>query len=486
MTACVECGADHPWDGSSRCRPCYDRRRRRGPRGTCVRCAKQRPIIEPSGRCDWCVFATRPRPPRVVPPCAACGEQRRLVAHGRCNRCLLKMPEQIWVYAAGLAGRLGDTCPAWFDAIAAHVADRYSPSEARLRLRELGRLLTPSVTAEPDRLVAAARRPDGRLSPLGLALEEFFSARGVVRAVGDTEARAAAQRARVIAKVPDPLRPAVAAFSQAELANRDRARRVGARPLADQTLLIHLQVVGDFAALLAGATPPITAWETVAQTDVEAFLARRSPAGSHLLPSLRAFFGWARTSRLVLIDPTRGLRNPTGRRFSGPVITLADQRLLFRRWATPDDVHPYEALVGLLTLLHGTSVAELRHLRIADVDTAARTLVLDGRAHPVPLDPITWATLERALVYRQTLGTTNPHVLVNRRTKVSEQPVAPAYPNDLLAPFGVSPQRLRCTRLAQLCTTGDPILFAELFGVTHSAVLYYLADWVDEEHLANL
>jgi hypothetical protein len=480
VNSCIECGTDHSFKGSKRCGRCYRRRRRAGSLGLCTRCGKRRPIFDPEGRCDWCVYACRPRPARIDPACLDCGECRRIVARGLCNPCLLKSPETTRIYAQGLAGRLGAARPKWFEAFVSHVAERYSPSEARLRLLELGRILP--FESGPTDLVAVATHPDGRLTPLGRALEEFFAAHGLAFAVGDTEARAARRRARVIGLLPEPLRPAVAAFSAAELNNRERARRADGRVLSDQTLLIHLEVVADFAS----AMPCLTEWTTVAQSDIEAFLAHSSPAGSHILPSLHAFFGWARRQRLILVDPTAQVRHRLRRRFSGPIVDMATQRQLFQRWTTAPGVHPNEALIGLLVLLHAASVNELRHLQISDVNVAARTLGLKGRSQPVPLDPATWVALERVLDHRHRLDTPNSHVLINRRTTVTNQPISASHANDVLEPLGVTPQRLRCTRLAQLVTTTDPILVAELFGVCHGTVLYYLADTVDEGRLANL
>jgi site-specific recombinase XerD len=271
----------------------------------------------------------------------------------------------------------------------------------------------------------------------------------------------------------------VAAFSAAELANRQRARRTGGRILTDQTLLIHLQVMADFAR----HTPNIDDWAMVAQGDVEAFLVLRSPAASHILPSLRAFFAWARQQRLILVDPTRQVHNRLRRRFSGPVVDLPTQRRLFRRWTTDLAVAPNEALIGLLTLLHGATVNDLRHLAVADIDHAGHTIALTGRSQPVPLDPSTWAALQGALAHRHSLNTANPHVLVNRRTKVTSAPVARNHAADVLKPTGINPQRLRCTRLAQLITTTDPLLVTELFGISHATALYYLADSVDHAQL---
>jgi site-specific recombinase XerD len=477
VNACVDCGARHRFKGSTRCHSCYDRRRRTGPAGVCARCTKRRPIHDPDGRCDWCVYACRPRPVVVVPPCVDCGQTRRIIAHGSCNRCLQKNPTTTRTYADGLAIRLGPARPQWYYAFVAHVVERYTPSEARLRLRELGRLLP--TTADPAELVAAATHRDGRLAPLGRALDEFFDAFGPRPATGDSEARAAGRRARVLHAMPEPLRPMMAAFSAAELANRERARRTRGRILTDQTLLIHLQVVADFAR----HTPNITDWATVAQGDIEAFLVMRSPAASHVLPSLRAFFAWARQQRLILVDPTRKVRNRLRRRFSGPVVDLPTQRRLFRRWTTEPDVAPNEALVGLLTLLHAASVNDLRHLTVTDINHTAHTITLPARSRPVPLDPPTWAALQAVLAHHHNLNTTNPHVLVNRRTKVTGQPVSASHPTDILAPAGITPQRLRCSRLAQLVTTTDPIIVTEQFGISHATALYYLADSVDHTQL---
>ena len=49
---------------------------------------------------------------------------------------------------------------------------------------------------------------------------------------------------------------------------------------------------------------------------------------------MRQFFGWARTRKLVLADPTRGLTAREARGFRGPTAALALQRQLFRRWTT--------------------------------------------------------------------------------------------------------------------------------------------------------
>ena len=144
---------------------------------------------------------------------------------------------------------------------------------------------------------------------------------------------------------------------------------------------------------------------------------------------------------------------------------------------------PNEALIGLLTLLHGATVDDLRHLTVADVDHAGHTVVLTARPQPVPLDPSTWGALQATLAHRRSLNTANPHVLVNHRTKVTSEPIGRTHAADVLEPTGVNPQLLRCTRLAQLITTTDPLLVTELFGINSGTALYYLADSVDHARL---
>ena len=104
----------------------------------------------------------------------------------------------------------------------------------------------------------------------------------------------------------------------------------------------------------------------------------------------RLFFRWARTNRVVLVDPTTNLPAGRDRSFRGRTLTLAEQRRLYRRWTTDPDAHPNECLIGLLAMLHAVSSVQLRILKITDINLARRTIKLSRRRHPVPLDPVTW------------------------------------------------------------------------------------------------
>ncbi|MGW7328625.1 hypothetical protein ACWGIU_08485 [Streptomyces sp. NPDC054840] len=135
--------------------------------------------------------------------------------------------------------------------------------------------------------------------------------------------------------------------------------------------------------------------------DLEAFLARSPEARKRRLVVLGQFFRFARSQKIILVDPARGLtaRGPSG--FTGATLTLDQQRLLFRRWTTDPAVHPHEALLGMLALLHGASSREVKMLQAVDLDCCARAARLGNRPHPVALDPPSWAAVERCLAHRE-------------------------------------------------------------------------------------
>ncbi|MEW1661054.1 hypothetical protein [Streptomyces sp. NPDC093707] len=201
---------------------------------------------------------------------------------------------------------------------------------------------------------------------------------------------------------------------------------------------------------------------------------------------LRQFFRFARSQHIVLVDPTRTLtaKMPSG--FRGRTLTLDQQRALFRRWTTDQHVHPHEALLGMLALLHGASSVEIRMLRIDDVNSATQTVRLGKRPHPIPLDPASWAVLERCLAHRDAWPTTSPHVMVTKGTNAGRSPASTAYLSHVLDDCGYAPRMIRSTRLVDLVNTMDPKLVAAAFGMDAQGVPAYLADRVDPDRPQTL
>jgi integrase len=220
----------------------------------------------------------------------------------------------------------------------------------------------------------------------------------------------------------------------------------------------------------------------ITTADLEDFLARAPAARHQRTYVLRRFFAWAKGRKLILTDPTRGLSLGAQPAFTGTVLDINAQRALFTRWTsntTPD----HERLVGLLALLHAASNAEIRGLRVVDIDTTRRTVALAGRPFPTPLDPPTWTALQRCLTGRETAHTLNPHVIVTRATSGRDTAADSSYLTRLLAPAGTTPAACRQTRLTELVNDLDPKLAAVALGMNNNGLVRYAADNVARDRL---
>jgi hypothetical protein len=479
--ACASCGHPVRRKDAVLCRTCKQRERRRAAQHPCPRCGRPGYLRDDTGWCGPCSHPgspPRPHPPR---PCAGCGQLRRVYGLGLCNACRQRHPGRPAVTAANLIARLDDP-PGWLGEFAAHAAAVYAPARAVAMLTGLGRLLDDEGPRHPQALIERSRQPGRWPRALARMLEDFFTTCGLALPSGQAAQLAATRRQRYLDAVPGPLHPAAAAFARASLQARERARRARTRPRADDTIERRLSIVRDMAIFLTAERDKHD-WATANVHDVEAFLATRPAGRPKHLTALRQFFTWAKASKLVLTDPTSGLSARQPRGYGGPTATLGLQRQLFHRWTAGQDVHPHEALTGLLTLLHGASNNELRALNIDSINPATCTIQLGRRPWPTPLDPATWAAIQRCLAYHQQLRTANPHLLVTQKTKATHLPASQDYPRNLLHPAGVTPRLLRCTRLAELTSNTDPKLVSAAFGIHPQAATHYLADHVDNGRL---
>jgi integrase len=446
----------------------------------CPRCGRPGFLREETG---WCGSCSRPGPPKDPPrQCVQCGQVKRHLGLGLCSACWQRRPERAFVRGASLADRL-DRPPEWLDGFVSHLAGAYSPSRACILLAELGQLLDDGQPGHPQALLERARRPGRSMGPLARSLEVFFTEYGLALPTDHAGQLAAARRQRRIAEVPDPLRPAVTGFADAMLHGRERARRAGTRPRTDHTIETALAITRDLAVFLVRDRGKPD-WALAGVHDIEAFLGTLPRRRKRRLIVLRQFFRHARDRKIILADPARGLTAAEPRGFTGRTLSLDQQRELFRRWTAGPGVHPHEALLGILALLHGASSDEVRHLRTEDIDDTCQAIRLGNRPHPVPLDPSSWQTLQRCLTHRDSQRTSNPYVIVTKGTKAGRSPSSAAYFSHLLDECGVPPRTLRSTRLAELVNTIDPKLVAAAFGMDPEGVMFYLADHVDAGRLA--
>lgn len=478
---CEQCG--HPVRAAENrlCRDCRRKAERLAARRDCPRCGKPGYLRTDTG---WCGNCSRTRqgkqPPRA---CHACGQVRRHEALGLCSACWQKHPGRPFIRGEHLRDELADP-PAWLGDFVAHVAARHCVARACGFITDLGRLLNDAHANTPQALLERSRLPGRSMGSFARAVEDFFTLRGLALPTDQAERLAAGRRRRRIDAVPAALRPAVAAFDASRMRAQDRARRAGTRPRSDHTLETALSILRDLAVFLLEHRGK-NDWSQVDVHDIEAFLSTLPQARKRRLTVLRQFFRFARAERLILVDPTRTLTAKESSGFRGQTLTLDQQRELFRRWTTDDHVHPHEALLGILALLHGASSTEVRMLQIDDIDPRAQTIRLGKRPHPVPLDPASWTVLQRCLAHRSAWPTTNPHVMVTKGTKAGRSPASTAYLAHVLDGCGHPPRMIRSTRLIDLVNTMDPKLVAAAFGMTAEATLIYLADHIDDGRLPN-
>ena len=427
--ACIRCGQKIGRADREYCSRCLVRDQRAAAQQPCPRCGKPGRIREATG---WCGHCSHPgRTPNPDDACRACGLVTHLAGDGLCSPCYTRSPHRIMVRAGNLAAQLSDS-PPWLPGFADYLIPRHNATAACQMITDVGRLLRDGGPVHPQSLLERAGA-GGRSGPLGRALEDFLTSHGLALPSGHVERLAAGRRQRRLDAIPAALRPAAIAFSEHELAGRHRAQHAGTRPPSHTTIEGHLTSVRDFARFLT-ASRGIADWATVSTGHVEAFLTAQPSTAAHRLAGLRRFFRFAARRRMILTDPAKTVTIAQSCGFPGPSLTRDQQRELFRRWTSGrDDVHPHEALTGLLALIHGATTQEIRYLTVEAIAPAARAVTLRGRPQPTPLDPWTQAAIQACLAHRQALSSANPHLIVTRQTKATRAPSGDSYVKNILA-----------------------------------------------------
>lgn len=399
-----------------------------------------------------------------------------------CLRCWTRSPTRPVTQAENLMASL-DNAPEWLVRFAEFATERHCVARACLMVSAVGRLVADDEPAHPQAILERSRLPGRSAGALARTLEEFLVGEHLAFGLDQDARLAHARRQRRVDAAPAVLRPQVAAFAEYLVQSRERARRAGTRPRADSTIEQTLAIVRDLAQFM-NTERAMRDWSTVCVGDLEAFLAERPANRRRRLQAARQFFGWARKNKLVLVDPSRSLPGQPRRGFGGETLSIAEQRRLVRRWSTDPGVHPNEAIVGILALLHAASSWELRNLRVDDFDPESHSLRV-GRRPLVPLDPLSVSAIERCMAHRASLDTCNPHLIVTTQTKTRATPASTAYLCHVLDPAGVAPKRLRTTRIVDLVITLDPKVVGEALGMRAEGLVDYLADHVDAGRLAG-
>jgi site-specific recombinase XerD len=476
---CTDCGHVLRFKTSVRCLACRRRFNAATAKSPCARCGRAGFIRAETG---WCGPCSRPTAPSLTPrPCTECGALARKQGEGTCLRCWTRSPTRPITRAVNLMAAL-DNPPEWLVRFAEFATDRHCVARACLMVSAVGRLAVDGQSTHPQAMLERSRRPGRSAGALARTLEEFLVGERLAFGL-DQEARLAhGRRQRRVEATPELFRPAVRAFGEHLVRSQERARRAGTRPRADTTIEQTLAIVRDLACFMTGERNKAD-WAQIDVADVEAFLGHHPPNRRRRLHATRQFFRWARKNKIALVDPTRDLPGAPRPGFTGQTLSLGEQRRLFRRWRTDPSVHPHEALVGILALLHAASNVELRHLRVDDYDAVHRSLRLGRRPLRVPLDPVSASAVQRCVDHRTSLATANPYVIVTTQTKTRSTPASTAYLAHVLDPAGVVPKRLRTTRIVDLVVTLDPKVASEALGMKAEGLVDYLADHVDSGRL---
>lgn len=478
---CEGCGHVLRFKTATRCRTCRIRDELIAAKSPCSRCGRLGFIRSDNGWCGPC--SRRPAPPLPLRPCTVCGALARKKGEGICHRCWTRSPTRPVTQAVNLMVVLDDA-PEWLVRFAEFATERHCAARACLMVSAVGCLVVDGMSTHPQALLERSRRPGRSAGALARTLEEFLVGEHLAFGLDQETRLALGRRQRRVDATPAALRPAVAAFADHLVRSRERARRAGTRPRADRTIEQTLSIVRDLAHLITAGRGK-QHWSTVDVNDIEAFLREQPSNRRRRLHTSRQFFRWARKNKLVLVDPTGDLSAMSRPGFTGETLTLAEQRLLFRRWNTEPDVHPHEALVGILALLHAASNVELRQLRVEDYDENRQTLHVGRRRLPTPLDPVSVSAVQRCLAHRASLATHNPHLIVTTQTKTRSTPASSAYLSHILDAASVTPKRLRSTRIVNLVITLDPKVAGEALGMQPEGLVDYLADHVDPGRLAD-
>lgn len=476
---CLKCGKPVRFKDATLCRDCRRREGAAAKKSPCPRCGRPGILRAATG---WCGTCSRPKPAKKPARiCIECAQVTRHPVNGLCSACWQRHPDRPFVRGEHLASSLAAP-PCWLEDFVVFTADRYCPARAACLIGALGLLLADGESVHPQQLLERARTPGRSMGPLARLLQEYFTATGQCLRTDQDERLAAGRRRRRVEAVPASLRQQVDAYSQYLVSCQGRARRSGTKPRSNSTIESGLGCVRDFAIYLRDVRGK-DEWVLANREDLEAFLGSRGAHAPRTLTALKLFFRWARTHKIVLVEPTAGMSLSRPRGITGAMLTQAQQRALYRRWTANPGVHPHERLVGLLALLHAASSHELRHAKVADIDHVARTLTLGTRPVPTPLDPTSWEALTCCLRHRATVGTHNPHLLVTKGTKAGTQPASIAYMSHVLDAVEVSIRALRTTRIHAMTHTVDAKLAATALGMSPEAVIAYLADHVDATRL---
>jgi integrase len=185
---------------------------------------------------------------------------------------------------------------------------------------------------------------------------------------------------------------------------------------------------------------------------------------------LRSLFKYLKREKRIFANPAARLRpgrvnlaallpmEPTDYRDAVAVATTPERRV---------------ALV--LAAVHAARPADIRTLKLDDIDLGARRLTIRG--HTRSMDDLTHKVLLEHLNHRkkQWPNTANPHVLLTSRTAYDTRPVCRATVITLFQGLNATLGRLGVDRQLEeaLAHGPDPLQLSAVFGISHGTAMRY-------------
>jgi hypothetical protein len=232
------------------------------------------------------------------------------------------------------------------------------------------------------------------------------------------------------------------------------------RPRSRRTIVRDVRAIRSF---LDEAGRRYSTLRQVTRDDITTWLASR-PGRSRPqdASTLRSLFGVLKAERLIFANPARGVH--VSRRNPSVPAPLPAHMVTAAAAAAKDDpaLRVAIALAGVHALLPG----QIRNLRLDQLDLPGRRLDPGGLDRP--LDDVTADAITSYLGFRNQRwpSTTNPYLLITRKTAHTGEPVSRFWMTRLFRGLPVTAAQLRDDRIVEEALAGraDPLHLAAVFG----------------------
>jgi integrase len=267
---------------------------------------------------------------------------------------------------------------------------------------------------------------------------------------------------RQLEPLPAQIRTEVRAWLDVQRHGDDRSR-----PRSRSTITTRLYLLLPF---LTQSADRYATLRQVTREDITTWLADHA-SRAQAASALRSLFSALKQKKMIFANPIRSVH--TGRITATiPTPISADDR------RTTGDAARESAILRVVIALagvHALHPRQIRTLQLSDIDLPNRRLRPGDTERP--LDEHTAAAIGDYLTYRRTRWprTTNPHLLLTRRSAHGTQPVSSYWLIKQLDGLPVTVKRMREDRVIEEGTTAgaDPLHLAAVFDLSVGTAVRY-------------